>query len=212
MAAGGVSHPVFARVYTRLSEALERHGLAERRRALLGGLSGHVVDVGAGNGLNFAHYPPSVERVIAVEPEPRLRRTAREAARSAPVTIEVVDGLADRLPVPSGAADAVVFSLVLCSLPDVPAALREARRVLRPDGRLVFLEHVRAPLPGVARVQRLLDAGPWPVLAGGCHLSRDAVAEVQGAGFAVERLDRFAFGGIRSPFTFFVLGAARPEG
>jgi ubiquinone/menaquinone biosynthesis C-methylase UbiE len=204
-----ISHPVFARVYTWLSEALERHGLGARRQSLLDGLSGRVIEIGAGNGLNFAHYPRTVTRVIAVEPEPHLRRTALAAARDAPVPVEVVDGLADRLPAGDASADAVVVSLVLCSVPDPRTALDEARRVLKPGGRLRFLEHVRADSPALVHVQKLLDAGPWPFVAGGCHLGRDSATTIEQAGFVIERLERFLFAGIRSPFTFFIEGTAR---
>ncbi|WP_433541228.1 class I SAM-dependent methyltransferase [Streptosporangium sandarakinum] len=147
MSGTAVRHPVFARCYTGVSEVLERLGLAERRRELLAGLSGRVIEVGAGNGLNFAHYPPAVTGVLAVEPEPELRRRATRAARRAPVPVEVVAGLADRLPARDRSFDAAVASLVLCSLPDPVAGLREVRRVLVPGERLRFLEHVRADSP-----------------------------------------------------------------
>ncbi|GII06099.1 class I SAM-dependent methyltransferase [Planobispora takensis] len=205
-----VNHPIFARFYARLSRAMEHRGLAEQRRRLLAGLSGNVIEVGAGNGLNFAHYPPAVTRVLAVEPEPRLRRLAREAARTAPVPVEVTDGLAEHLPAADAAFDAAVVALVLCSLPDVPAALAELRRVLAADGQVRFLEHVRADTPGWARVQDVLDATVWPYLAGGCRTGRDSLAEIREAGFAVTDLERFLMAETRSPASFFVRGTARP--
>ncbi|MEU0521041.1 class I SAM-dependent methyltransferase [Streptosporangium sp. NPDC006007] len=203
-----VNHPIFARFYARLSQAMEHRGLAERRQKLLAGLSGQVIEVGAGNGLNFAHYPPAVTRVLAVEPEPRLRRLARTAAGAAPVPVEVVDGLADRLPAEDATFDGAVASLVLCSLPNPDSALREMYRVLGPRGRLCFLEHVRAESAGMVRVQRLLDATVWPLLAGGCHTGRDSVAAIERAGFTVDRLERFMFPRVRTPASFFVLGTA----
>ncbi|MFG1753164.1 class I SAM-dependent methyltransferase [Streptosporangium sandarakinum] len=208
MSGTAVRHPVFARCYTGVSEVLERLGLAERRRELLAGLSGRVIEVGAGNGLNFAHYPPAVTGVLAVEPEPELRRRAARAARRAPVPVEVVAGLADRLPARDRSFDAAVASLVLCSLPDPVAGLREVRRVLVPGGRLRFLEHVRADSPGLARVQRVLDATVWPRLAGGCHTGRDSAAAVRAAGFTITALDRFVFAGIPTPISVLVLGTA----
>ncbi|XVV06015.1 class I SAM-dependent methyltransferase [Actinosynnema sp. CA-248983] len=207
-----VHHPVFARLYPMMSRAMERGGLAERRRALLAGVTGEVVEVGAGNGLNFAHYPSTVTRVLAVEPEPRLRQLARVGAERAAVPVEVVDGLAERLPVADSVADAVVVSLVLCSVRDQEAALREIHRVLKPGGRLRFLEHVRADTPGLARVQRVLDATVWPRLAGGCHTGRDTLAAIERSGFAVERLDRFLFPDARTPSSFHVLGTAVRQG
>ncbi|GAA3513270.1 class I SAM-dependent methyltransferase [Streptosporangium album] len=205
----GVSHPIFARFYACISQAIERRGLAERREALLAGLSGEVIEVGAGNGLTFAHYPPAVTRVLAVEPEPRLRRLAQANADKASVFIEVVDGLADRLPAGDASFDAAVVSLVLCSLPDQASALREMYRVLKPGGQLRFLEHVRADSPGLALVQRLLDATVWPRLFGGCHTGRDSVAAIERAGFTLERLERFMLPHVRTPMSFCVLGAAR---
>jgi len=201
-------HPVFARLYPAVGKAMERGGMDQRRQTLLTGLSGIVVEVGAGDGLNFPHYPPTVTRVLAVEPEPHLRRLARDAANRAPVPVEVVDGLAERIPCRDGSADAVVVSLVLCSVPDQAAALREIHRVLKPGGQLRFLEHVRADTPGLARVQRVLDATIWPRLAGGCHTGRDTAAAIERAGFTINRLDRYLFPAARTPVSFHILGTA----
>ncbi|MEZ0074208.1 class I SAM-dependent methyltransferase [Planotetraspora sp. GP83] len=205
-----ISHPVFARFYTRVSEVLDHHGLAEHRRALLAGLSGRVIEIGAGNGLNFARYPPAVTGVVAIEPEPRLRATARLAATRAAVRIDVTGGLAEQLPAAEGRFDAAVVTFVLCSLADPGAALMEIHRVLVPGGQLRFLEHVRADTPGRVRVQRLLDATVWPRLAGGCHTGRDSAAEIRAAGFTIEKLERFLFpAGVRSPISFCARGLAR---
>lgn len=202
-----VRHPVFARLYPRQVRAMDRGGLAEHRRALLAGLTGEVLEIGAGSGANFAHYPATVTRVLAVEPEPRLRAAAREAAGAAPVPVEVVDGLAQRLPAADESADAVVCALVLCSV-DQDAALREVRRVLAPRGQFRFLEHVLATTLGMARVQRVMDATLWPFFAGGCHTGRDTAGAVERAGFTVTRLDRFRFPDIASPTAAHVLGTA----
>jgi ubiquinone/menaquinone biosynthesis C-methylase UbiE len=203
-----VHHPFFARLYPVLSAAMERRGLAEHRRTLLAGLAGTVIEVGAGNGLNFRHYPTTVTRVLAVEPEPRLRGLAHAAAEHASVPVEVIDGLAERLPAETGSADAVVVSLVLCSVGDQVAALRECHRVLKPGGQLRFLEHVRADTRGVARVQRILDATCWPRLAGGCHTGRDTAALIERCGFTIDRLDRFLFPDVRLPTSTHILGTA----
>lgn len=203
-----VHHPVFARLYPVVGKAMERGGMDQRRQELLSVLSGEVVEVGAGDGLNFPHYPPAVTHVLAVEPEPHLRGLAREAASHAPVPVEVVDGLAERLPCTDGSADAVVVSLVLCSVADQTAALREIRRVLKPGGRLRFLEHVRADTPGLVRVQRVLDATLWPRVAGGCHTGRDTAAAIERAGFTIQSLDRYLFPEARTPVSFHILGTA----
>jgi ubiquinone/menaquinone biosynthesis C-methylase UbiE len=209
-------HPIFARVYEKLSVQMDRAGAVEHRHALAAGLHGRVIEVGAGNGLMFAHYPPTVTEVLAVEPEPRLRATAQAAARSAPVPIEVVDGVADALPAGDGEFDAAVTALVLCTVPDQQAALAEIRRVLRPGGKLRFLEHVGADQPGaLRRVQKIADATLWPLLLGGCRTSRDTVAAITAAGFTLGHLDRFSFPphGPTSPASPHVRGAAtRPAG
>jgi ubiquinone/menaquinone biosynthesis C-methylase UbiE len=194
-----VSHPIFARLYACQSAVMERAGIAEHRDLLLAGLAGHVVEVGAGNGLNFAHYRPEVTRVLAIEPDPHLRGLAERAAARAAVPVEVVAGVAGRLPAADAAFDAAVVSLVLCSVPDQRGALAELRRVVRGGGQLRFLEHVRADGPRLARVQRLLDATVWPLLVGGCHTGRDTAAAIRGAGFRIESIERFRFPESRVP-------------
>jgi len=194
-----VNRPVFARFWLWVSPGMDRGGLARLRDELLAGLAGPVIEVGAGNGLNFGHYPPEVTHVVAVEPNPHLRRVARQAAPRAPVPVEVVDAVADRLPVAEASFDAAVASLVLCSVPDPQAALRELYRVIRPGGELRFLEHVRASTPALRRVQRGLDATIWPAFGGGCHVGRDTAAEIEQAGFTINRLDQVRFPDTRVP-------------
>ncbi len=206
-----VSHPVFARVYQRLSVAMDRAGGAQHRHDLVAGLTGRVIEIGAGNGRMFTHYPPEVTEVVAVEPEPTMRAAAVVSARTAPVPIRVVDGLADALPAADGEFDAAVTALVLCSVPDQAAALAEIARVLRPGGRLRFFEHVAAEEPGtMRRVQRLADATLWPRLLAGCHTGRDTVSAIAAAGFTVDEVQRFRFPptGPGSPASPHVLGSA----
>jgi ubiquinone/menaquinone biosynthesis C-methylase UbiE len=191
-----------------MSKAMEQAGMAEHRHTLLAGLTGEVIEIGAGDGANFTHYPPTVTRVLAVEPEPHLRRLAEAAAQQAPVPIHVVAGSAERLSVPGESFDAAVFSFVLCTVRDPNAALDEALRVLRPGGRLRFLEHVRADTSGLIRVQRLLDATVWPLLVGGCHTGRDTHEAITRAGFTIEHFDRFLFPEARTPVSFHMLGTA----
>ena len=208
-----VNRPVFARFWLWMTPGMERSALAGHRDALLAGLAGQVIEVGAGNGLNFGHYPPDVTRVVAVEPNPHLRRAAHAAAARAPVPVEVCPGTADRLPAADVEFDAAVVSLVLCSVPDARAALHELHRVIRPGGELRFLEHVQASTPPLRRVQRALDATVWPMLGGGCHVSRDTAAEIENAGFTIGRLDRLRFPDTRlaTPSSPHILGrASRP--
>jgi ubiquinone/menaquinone biosynthesis C-methylase UbiE len=214
MRGNSVNRPVFARFWLWASPGMDRGGMAGYRDVLLAGLAGRVIEVGAGNGLNFRHYPPDVTRVVAVEPNPRLRQAARDAAARAPVPVEVADGTAQRLPAADGDFDAAVASLVLCSVPDPQAALRELYRVIRPGGELRFLEHVRASTPGLQRVQRGLDATVWPLFFGGCHVGRNTAAEIEKAGFTAERVDQMRFPDTRLPWPSapHVLGRARKPG
>ena len=201
-----MAHPIFARVFARLIGCAETT-LAEHRRALVAGLSGQVVEIGTGTGARFRHYPREVEALVAVEPEPYLRRRAERAARAASIPVTVVDASAERLPLEAGAFDAAVVSLVLCSVPDPPAALAEIRRVVRPGGELRFWEHVAAPRGSRLRaVQRAVDL-VWPHVGGGCHAARDTVEAIEAAGFAIERCRGFDLH--RGPTKPHVLGMAR---
>jgi ubiquinone/menaquinone biosynthesis C-methylase UbiE len=188
-----VEHPFFARFYLRMASGRKARGEDEYRRELLAGLSGRVIEVGAGNGLNFPLYPETVDQVVAVEPEPLLREAAAKNAAEASVPVEVIDGVSGRVPVEDGSFDAGVASLVLCSVPDQERALAEFHRVISPGGELRFYEHVVARRPVPSRLQRLADATFWPRVGGGCHMSRDTGAAIEQAGFKVETSKRFSF-------------------
>jgi SAM-dependent methyltransferase len=187
-----IRHPLFARLYARQSIQAERKGIADQRQRMLAGLEGVVVEVGAGNGLNFPHYPATVTEVVAVEPEPYLRERAEKATSEAPRPVTVTAGTAEHLPLPDASFDAGVASFVLCSVKDPLQALRELHRVIRPGGELRFNEHVVADRRGLAILQRGLDV-LWPHVAGGCHMSRDTAALMRQAGFEVEQVERFTF-------------------
>lgn len=206
-----VHHPVFARFYARMSVAADaKGGIAAHRAELLSGLSGRVVEIGAGNGLNFARYPAAVSEVVAVEPERSLRQLAVGAAMRAEVSVDVRPGTAEALPVDDDSFDAAVTSLVLCTVRDVPKALAEIRRVLRPGGELRFFEHGRAAGRGLATVQKVLDRTVWPRLFGGCHTARDTLAAIRDAGFefGAYRSLRVPDPGPRTPTSPCVLGVA----
>jgi ubiquinone/menaquinone biosynthesis C-methylase UbiE len=187
-----VHHPRFARLYERFSVQADARGGAAHRDRLLSAIRGRVVEVGAGNGLNFAHYPDSVSEVVAVEPEPYLRERAEQEAANAPVAVRVVPGVADALPLEDGSFDAGVASLVLCTVPDQERALAELYRVIRPGGELRFYEHVRSHGPLTGRVQQAADL-IWPHVAGGCHMARDTASAIERAGFAIDSHERFGF-------------------
>ena len=200
--------PVFSRSWvTVLSPLLERVGLADSRRRLVAGLRGTVVEVGAGTGVTFEHYPPEVTRVVAVEPDPLLRAHAGRRAARAAVPVEVVAGVAEALPLGDGEADAVVYGLVLCTVPDVPAALSEARRVLAKGGELRLLEHVRAPGALGRAADRI--APLWGHFGGGCRPNQDTETLVAVAGFDTGNLRTRPFPPL-VPVMPMMTGSARP--
>jgi SAM-dependent methyltransferase len=164
--------------------------VAARKRELLGALAGTVVEIGPGTGVNLHHYPPAT-RWIGVEPNAFLRDRLRRAAEGLGRRVELLDGIAERLPLPDASADAVVSTLVLCTARDPAAALRETLRVLVPGGRFVFLEHVAAPRGSwTRRLQRALRL-PWAVLGDGCRPDRETLRAIETAGFA--RVDAQSF-------------------
>ena len=175
-------------------------------------MTGHVLEIGAGTGLTFPHYPPTVKSVVAVEPDPRRREAALRAARGARVPIVVVGAVAEDLPVANAAVDAAATSLALCSVSDLSGALAELRRVLRPLGELRFLEHVIAER-GPLRVLQRLAAPVYSRLPDGCHIARDTVASIARAGFAIEQCDRFMHvDSALEPAIPHVIGTARRSG
>lgn len=209
-----MERPVFARIQAWASAVEERRGGAERRRQLLDGLSGRVVEVGAGSGVSFAHYPSSVSELIAIEPEPALRELALQASESAPVPVRVLDGVAEHIPLPDGAMDAAVIAGVLCSVADPREVLDEVRRVLRPGGELRFYEHVISRNSRLRGLQRLLDATVWPRFFGGCRTTRDTETTLCASGFTIEERERFSFRPtlLATPVAPRILGRARVVG
>lgn len=178
-----VDNPFFARVWPVVATH-EVEAIRALRRENLAGLSGRVLEVGAGIGTNFALYPDSVDEVIAVEPEPRLAAQARAAAEVVPVRVVVIGETAEAF---SGGEsfDAIVCSLVLCSVRDPGDVLRRLYSLLRPGGELRYLEHI-ASAGARGRFQRFVDATLWPRLFGNCHTHRDTERSIVAAGFEVD--------------------------
>jgi ubiquinone/menaquinone biosynthesis C-methylase UbiE len=206
-----VHHPIFARLWERIMAPLsERRGAHKHRRKLLDGLTGRVIEVGAGQGTNFTYYPTSVEQVVAIEPEDYLRRRAQQAASSASISITVLDDVAEKLPGEDGSFDAGVVALVLCSVPDQDRALAELFRVIKPGGELRFYEHVIGRNPLLARFLRFGDATFWPRVFGGCRPIHDTGAAIERAGFVIEGCERFTFSPVPLPPPLpHILGVAR---
>ena len=177
-----------APAYDRLSRGSEEAGVRELRQTLIADATGRVLEIGAGTGLNLPHYNGSIESLVVTEPEaPMLRRLQRAVREHAP-NAQVLRAPAEDIPFEDDSFDTVVSTLVLCGVDDQPRALREARRVLRPGGRLLFLEHVRADDPEFARFQ---DRMNWlNRFVVGCDCNRPTLATIETEGFSVDRLDR----------------------
>ncbi len=177
---------LFAALYDPLLSVSEQAGLRELRAGLLAQASGRVLEIGAGTGLNAAHYPAGLERLVLTEPTPAMAKRLREkVALLGRDGVEVVEAGADALPFADDSFDTVVGTLVLCTVPEVPSVLVELQRVLAPGGRLLFLEHVRHPDPERARRQDRFN----PVqrrIAGGCNCNRPTPDLLREAGFAVD--------------------------
>jgi SAM-dependent methyltransferase len=202
-------HPRFARIYERISAEAESRGATGHRVRLLAGARGDVLEVGAGNGLNLAHYPREVTSVIAVEPDDTLRDRAVHAARDAPVSVEVRAGHVDALPAGDASVDVVVASLVQCSVPDQASALNEILRVLKPGGELRYYEHIRSKQPIKGLVEDAITP-LWTRIAGGCHPNRRTDLAITDAGFDVDRHERFVFRPVKLSVSFdHVIGVAR---
>jgi ubiquinone/menaquinone biosynthesis C-methylase UbiE len=179
----------FTALYDRGLKATEEAGLREMRREVLASASGRTIDVGAGTGVNVELFPPAVEELVLAEPDPHMLRHLRPKLSGASREASVVQAPAEKLPFEEDSFDTVVFTLVLCTVPDPRAALAEAARILKPGGKLLFVEHVRAEDPGLARWQDRLER-PWHFLADGCHCNRDTAALLASSAFEVERLER----------------------
>lgn len=178
----------FAALYDRFLEGVEKAGLRAMRRELLGQASGRTIDIGSGTGANLELYPAEVDLAMA-EPDPHMARQLRRRVAESGRAVELVEAGAEDLPFEDASFDTAVFTLVLCTVPDPRAALEEVARVLKPGGRMLFLEHVRAESPGLARWQDRLEK-PWRFVGDGCHCNRDTVATIETSPLRLEQVER----------------------
>jgi ubiquinone/menaquinone biosynthesis C-methylase UbiE len=175
----------FSGLYDRMMRSTEEGGFREMRREVLSQAVGRTIDLGAGTGANVGLYPDAVTGLVLAEPDPYMLRKLREKAPDA----EIVEAPAERLPFDDSSFDTAVFTLVLCTVPDPAAALAEAARVLRPGGRLLFIEHVRSEDQGLARWQDRLER-PWRFAIDGCHCNLDTVSIIDASPFTVEGVEK----------------------
>jgi ubiquinone/menaquinone biosynthesis C-methylase UbiE len=180
----------FSAAYDRGFQGAEDAGLREMRAELLAEARGRVLELGAGTGLNLGHYPDSIESLAMVEPDPHMTKQLRDklAQSGQSAEVSVVEAPGEELPFADGSFDTVAVTLVLCTVPDPGATLAEIKRVLAPGGQLLFLEHVRAHDPGLAKWQDRLE-GPWKFLADGCRCNRDTVSAIDAAGFELGEVE-----------------------
>ena len=197
-------------VVPRLIEwACAARPVTRQRRKVVPQARGRILEIGVGSGLNLSHYDAAqTESVMGIDPSPQLLAKAEIAARDISFPVSLVQGSAEHLPVDAGSIDTVVVTFSLCSIPDIEGALREARRVLRRDGTLLFAEHGLAPDESVARWQRRLDPY-WTRCGGGCHLDRDIPGVIETAGFSFETLETIYLPGPRV-LNFNYWGTAKP--
>ena len=179
----------FSAIYDRAMKGTEEAGMRETRRAALAEARGRTIEIGAGTGINLGLYPPGLTELVLTEPDEHMLRRLRPKLAGAPGKVEVVEAPAEQLPFRDDTFDTAVFTLVLCTVPDPQAALTEAARVLRPGGRLIFVEHVRASSPGLARWQDRLET-PWRLFGDGCHCNRDTLATLEASPFELEKVER----------------------
>ena len=188
-----------------LNLAMRNGQLAPYRQRVIAGATGRVLEIGVGSGLNLPFYTARATEIIGLDPHPKLIGMASRQASSVPA--EILGGSAESIPLDNASIDTVVTTWTLCTIPDVMAALREMRRVLKPGGQLLFVEHGLAPEEGVRRWQHRLTP-LWKGLAGGCHLDRPIAELVENAGFEISHMETGYMPGPR-PMTFMYEGSAR---
>jgi ubiquinone/menaquinone biosynthesis C-methylase UbiE len=189
--------------------SMRQRTFATYRKRVVAAAEGRVLEIGVGSGHNFPFYPEGVRRVIGVDPSPKLLAIAGRTARGVPYSIDLLEGSAEAIPLEDQSVDTVVITWSLCSIPDARNALAEMRRVLKPAGHLLFVEHGRSPEEGVRRWQDRLTPA-WKRIAGGCHLNRPVKELLEQGGFLIEHLATGYMTGPK-PMTFMYEGDARPR-
>ena len=182
--------------------------LSAYRDRVVPAATGRVLEVGIGSGLNLPRYSRHVQQVIGLEPSHKLLNMARSVGRQS-FPVDLIEGSAEEIPLENASVDTIVTTWTLCTIPDASHALNEMRRVLKPGGRLLFVEHGRAPEPNVVWWQDILTP-MWKSIGGGCHLNRAIGSLIEGAGFRFERLETSYMRGPK-PMTFMYEGGARPR-
>jgi ubiquinone/menaquinone biosynthesis C-methylase UbiE len=189
--------------------AMRRQDLVPYRSRVVSVADGRVLEIGVGSGLNLPFYSRNVERLVGLDPSPKLLSMVRRNLRADTPSVELIEGSAEAIPLENSSVDTVVTTWTLCSIPDARLALREMHRVLRPTGRLLFVEHGRAPEPSVVWWQDNLTP-VWKRMGGGCHLNRAIQMLIEGAGFYFDRIETGYMRGPK-PLTFMYEGSARPR-
>jgi ubiquinone/menaquinone biosynthesis C-methylase UbiE len=202
--------PLFARGYDWFVKSSEEAGLRDKRRELLAHASGRTLEIGAGTGINLELYPDSVTDLVLTEPDPHMRAQLEKKLANSGRRVEVIDAGGEHLPLPDASVNTVVATLVFCTIPIPQAALDEIARVLKPDGRLLFLEHVRASDPKSARWQDRLER-PWGWFARGCHPNRDTLSAISDAGLEVSEVEHGEFPKAPPFVRPLIVGEARPR-
>ncbi len=192
-----------------IHHSMRQKNLVSYRARIIPAAEGRVLEVGIGSGLNLPFYTASVDRVIGLEPSPKLLSMTHAAARDVSTSVDLIEGSSEAIPLNDGSIDTVVTTWTLCTIPNASRALQEMLRVLKPTGRLLFIEHGRAPDASIRWWQDHLNP-IWKRLSGGCELNRPIHELIQSAGFRTEQLKAgYLFG--PNPLTFFYEGSARPR-
>jgi ubiquinone/menaquinone biosynthesis C-methylase UbiE len=189
--------------------SMRQRNLVPYRTRVIPHAEGRVLEIGIGSGLNLPYYSAQTERVIGLDPSSKLLAMTRKAAQRASIPVELIENSAESIPLYNRSIDTVVTTWTMCSIPDVQRALGEMRRILKPTGRLLFVEHGRSPDPGVRRWQDRLTP-VWQRISGGCHLNRAISELIESAGFRIERIETGYMRGPK-PMTFMYEGSAQPR-